>query len=101
MPVLRKPGLESADAEEARANRVGSATASRGVSDGAGCHAADAGDAAEAARTEEEEITPEMIEAGARVIADHFGEAMDWMTRDLAVESYLAMRRVWVMPKRQ
>jgi hypothetical protein len=60
---LRTPAVESAnDDKEARTDR--SALASRGSAASGECHAPDAGDAAHTARAEEEEITPEMIEAG-------------------------------------
>jgi len=64
MPTSTRPGLESADAEEARTDGTGTdARANR--SDGARCHETNVGDPADAARAEEEiEVTPEMIEAG-------------------------------------
>ena len=39
----------------------------------------------------EVEITPEMAEAGARVLAERFDQVNDWLTRDIATEVFLAM----------
>lgn len=44
-------------------------------------------------KTDELEITPRMEEAGARLIADRFGEPLDWLSKDLAREVYRAMHR--------
>jgi hypothetical protein len=43
------------------------------------------------APADEIEITPEMIEAGAKLIADRFEKPLDWWTEDFAKEVYLAM----------
>jgi hypothetical protein len=40
---------------------------------------------------EETAITPEMAWEGARLLADRFGQAVDWWTCDIASELYLAM----------
>jgi hypothetical protein len=39
----------------------------------------------------ETEITPEMIEAGAAVLADTYGDILDWLARDRARRVYDAM----------
>jgi hypothetical protein len=89
MPVLRKPGLESAHAEEARNDGTGT-LASRDSAASAGCHAPDAGDTAEAACAEEE-ITEEMIHAGAKVLCGFETlTASEWYW---AEEVYRAMRK--------
>jgi hypothetical protein len=41
----------------------------------------------------EVEITPEMIEAGAELIAHRFETPLDWLTRDFAQEIYSVMVR--------
>lgn len=78
-------------------------TARSSGSDGARCHAADAGNASEAARghdeeagEEEIEITPEMIEAGESVIYSKLGSGLPAFLSgaDLAVMVYSAMVRV-------
>jgi hypothetical protein len=37
------------------------------------------------------EITPQMEEAGAKVLCDFFGERIDWLTCDIARDVFLAM----------
>jgi hypothetical protein len=94
MPVLRKPGLESADAEEARTDRTGT-LASRDPAASAGCHAPDAGDSADTACAEEEiEITEAMIEAGLSALESELCE--DYLT-DLSKPR--AVRKVWAAMK--
>ena len=71
---------------------------------GAGCHAANAGHATEAARNDDEEeeieITPEMIEAGREAICSANAELSPFVSyEDLAEQVYLAMARL--APKRR
>jgi hypothetical protein len=42
----------------------------------------------------EVEVTPEMLAAGGRIIADSYGEVLDWLTYDRAAEIYVAMYSV-------
>ena len=42
---------------------------------------------------DEIEITPEMIKAGGAIIADRLEKPLDWLTKELAREIYVAMVR--------
>lgn len=42
-------------------------------------------------RYHEIEVTPAMVEAGAKIIADLFDEPMDWWTRELSSEIFRVM----------
>ena len=41
--------------------------------------------------TDEVEISPEMIEAGARLLCEYFDTPLDWLTEYRAREIYVAM----------
>jgi hypothetical protein len=80
------PSTERPDADRPRETN-----ASGNRADGAGCHAPNAGDPADAACEAEEEIeiTPEMIDAGERVLMGY--ETYFTSERYWAREVYLAM----------
>jgi hypothetical protein len=90
-------------AEEARNDRTGSAYADGSLSPGTRRYEADAGDAADAACPEEteEEITPEMIEAGMRELELSFSDDgyMD-NSGDVVRSIFMAMRRASHRPPR-